>query len=477
MENNVMKYLFYLIILNIITLVNNNKIIIPLKRINNPDKSISYIESLLQNQLYAEITLGTPEQKIYLSITTETDSFSIESKSINDKFYIHNKSSSYINTNKRLSFYHERYKEGYVFKEKFYFKNLYEKDVQQPYNNISFNYILELSEDYKKNEKIYYIDNNQNQISGTIGLQILKTYTSSSHFINSLSYIGAINKNIWSLIYSHNEDNKAVLIIGENPFQISFNSNNDNAKRASAYLQGTNSLWYFLFSDIKTGDKKLNEIRLAEYAPQIGVIIGTDEYKTYIKNNFFENLKKENKCNENNINIGTKTYLYYECDKDININNFENILFIHQEFSYNFTLDKNDLFVEFNNKIYFLVIFLEKDYSGTYYSVKKWVFGTPFVKKYNFIFDHNSKVILFYENILYGIEKGKVSVFIWIFIIALGIFAALAAFYIIIKIILRPKKILAHELEDSFNYNSQKNTNKETDLSYFYHAKYNKLGI
>ena len=181
------------------------------------EKRIINIESLLQNQLYAEITLGTPEQKIYLSITTETDSFSIESKSINDKFYIHNKSSSYINTNKRLSFYHERYKEGYVFKEKFYFKNLYEKDVQQPYNNISFNYILELSEDYKKNEKIYYIDNNQNQISGTIGLQILKTYTSSSHFINSLSYIGAINKNIWSLIYSDNEDNEAVLYLPDGP--------------------------------------------------------------------------------------------------------------------------------------------------------------------------------------------------------------------------------------------------------------------
>ena len=476
MRQKLLFNLINIILLNSILIFKINCIIIPLKTVNNPDKSIDYIESLLHNQLYAEINLGTPEQLIYLSITTETETFSIESKTINDKFYSHIASSTHIDSNRKLSFYHERYKTGYIYKDTFYF-NKFGEDKKETYRNISFDYILELSEVYTKDEKKFYIDNNQNEISGIIGLQILKSYSSSSSFINSLSNIGAINRSIWSLIYNPNYDNNLYLIIGENPYKDYENLNPNAFKSASAYLEGTNSFWYFLFSDIKTGDEKLNKERSAEYAPQMGVIIGTDEYRDYINENYFSGLIKENKCNKKNVTLSKKTYLYYECNSDINIDNFEPIIFTHQEFSYNFTLDKNDLFVDYNNKKYFLCVFLENDSGSTYYSVKRWVFGIPFVKKYNFVFDHNSRKILFYQINFEDItRKGKVSAFVWIIIVLLGIIAALAVIYLLFKIIFRPKKIQANELEDSFNYNSQKNNN-ETDLSSFYHSKYNKLGI
>lgn len=476
MRPKLLLSLIYIILLNSILIIQVNSIIIPLKRVSNPDTSINYIESLLHNQLYAEINLGTPEQLIYLSITTETETFSIESKTINDKFYSHIASSSHIDSNKKLPFYHERYKTGYIYKETFYF-NSYEENKKETYKNISFDYILELSEDYTKDEKKFYIDNNQNEISGVIGLQILKSYSTSSSFINSLSNIGAINRSIWSLIHNPNNDNNLYLIIGENPYKTYENTYNDIVKQASAYLEGSNSFWYFLFSDIKVGDEILNEERSADYAPQMGVIIGTNEYKEYINEKFFSDLIKESKCNKKNVSISKKTYSYYECNNDINVNNFEPIIFTHQEFSYNFTLDKNDLFVDYNNKKYFICVFLEDDSGSTYYSVKRWVLGLPFVKKYNFLFDHNSKKILFYQinqGQYYG--KGKISVFVWIIIVILGMIAALAVIYLLYKIIVRPKKIQANELEDSFNYNSQKNQN-ETDLSSFYHSKYNKLGI
>lgn len=113
---------FFNIILILINRSFNNRIIIPLKIIDNHNTGLNYIESILQNQLYAEIKLGTPQQNVYLSISTETENFSIESRYINDKFYFHNDSSTYINTDKKISFYHERYKSGNIFKDNFYFQ-------------------------------------------------------------------------------------------------------------------------------------------------------------------------------------------------------------------------------------------------------------------------------------------------------------------------------------------------------------------
>ena len=475
------KRLFILIVLLNITYIfsNNDIIIIPLKSINIPDNNVNYIEALLQNQLYAEIKLGTPGQNIYLSISTETSSFSIESYLINDKFYSYNKSSTYINTDKKLSFYHEKYKSGYIFKEKFYFLNNYNINNQLlPFYNISFDCIFEISEEYNKEK--YFIDSKNNLISGKIGLQIPKSYDTSSYILNSLKQNGIVNKNIWSLLYSDPlKEDKALLIIGEDPFIIG-NNNYKEPKRVNPFISGIDSYWYFIFSDIKTGTIKLNKERVAEYAPQMGLIVGSAEYKNYINSTFFANLTMDNKCSEKKINSNGNNYIYYECEKNIDINNFEPIVFNHQEFSYEFTLDKNDLFIDVNNKKYFLCIFLDKNTEDVYYSNKHWILGTPYTKKYNFVFDHDSMKILFYEkkDSEKQISEGSTSTsLVWIFIIILLLVIVLVGIFFILKFLFKPKRIQANELEDTFNYNKQKNSNKETDLSVFYNSKYSQLGV
>ena len=470
-------YFFSFISLNIINLSINNQIIIPLKTINISEQNINYIESLLYNQLYAEIELGSPKQKIYISISTETESFSIESKLINDNFYSHNESSTSTNTNKKLSFYHERYKSGNIFNDIFYFQNTFDDNKKNIFNNVSFNYIYELSEEYIINEKQYFINENKNLISGMIGLQLSKSYSSSSYLLDSLNNIGAINKKMWSLMYTNEKNFQTYLIIGENPYQN--NGINNEEKRVNAYISGIDSYWYFLFSDIKTGNIKLNQERTAEYSPQIGVIIGTDEYKKYINNYFFSNLIEKNKCIQKSLKFNRKTYLYYECDKNINLDNFEPLIFTHQELSYNFILDKNDLFTDFNDRKYFLCIFLEKNSETYHYNDNEhWIFGTPFIKKYNFVFDHNFKLIFFYENIYNNNQKNDESgTFVIIIIIILVSFGGLLGIYLLIKVIYKPKRIQANELEDSFKYNSQKNFKNEVDLNSFYNSKYGYLGI
>ena len=112
---------------------------------------------------------------------------------------------------------------------------------------------------------------------------------------------------------------------------------------------------------------------------------------------------------EKNVTINNKIYSYYECDNDIDLNNFEEIEFIHQELSYKFILDKNDLFVDFKSKKYFLCIFLVEDLQHSYLTSKNWILGTPFIKKYNFVFNEDSKIILFYEQIEKIIENGEIN--------------------------------------------------------------------
>ena len=65
----------------------------------------------------------------------------------------------------------------------------------------------------------------------------------------------------------------------------------------------------------------------------------------------------------------------------------------------------------------------------------------------------------------------------WIFIIILLLVIVLVGIFFILKFLFKPKRIQANELEDTFNYNKQKNSNKETDLSVFYNSKYSQLGV
>ena len=466
-------FLFSIVLLNsFIQVTSNDKIVLPLYYINNSDGITNYIEYLFQPQLYTKIKLGNPEQIIYLLITTDSDYFSIEADDINPKFYDSNISSTFTNTNNKLSFYNERYKLGFICLEQFYFINDLNTMQEELYQNLSFDYIYELSEEYIN--KKYYIDNQNNEISGIIGLEFPKSF-SCDNFLIRLKNIEAIQKNIWSIIFINSNP---YLIVGEDPYI----NNNSEMRKTNCYNSGYYQHWFFLFSDIKVGDTKLNEERIAQYSPQFGGIIGTKEYKNYIRINFFDDLIKNGKCFEKNITINDKIYSYYECDININLNNFKPIEFIHQELSYKFILEKNDLFIDFNGRKYFLCIFLEES-ENPYYTTKNWIFGLSFIKKYNFVFDQDAKMILFYDkensnkNIETNIESPEDSPFHIGIIIFLAVFTGLILIYLLIRFIFKPKQIKANELEDSFRYKNQASLSNKDIMNSIYNSKYNQLGV
>ena len=126
------------------------------------------------------------------------------------------------------------------------------------------------------------------------------------------------------------------------------------------------------------------------------------------------------------------------------------IIFEHKEFQYNFTLNFEDLYIKKNNYIFLKIIFEENQNLD-------WVLGAPFLSKYLFIFNSDSKEIGFYsKNINNKIENSEkrpanyfVNVikkfFICFILILIGIILGKKLFGL-------RRKLRANELEEKFEY-------------------------
>ena len=224
----------------------------------------------------------------------------------------------------------------------------------------------------------------------------------------------------------------------------------------------------------------MKSYRTAEYAPQLGLIISTTEFYEYIVKYLVEFINSK-QCIQNEITYKKNEYYYYECDNNIDIQNFEPILFIHRDSGSNFTLDKNDLFFEDNNKMYFLMIFPKKSSYN-----QRWVLGKPFVKKYKFAFDHESKNMYYYgsssdneEKYNGKNQKKKNKILFYIIIGVLGIFVIVLGIFIGKFLFGEKKKKKANELEDDINYENEENINSinENNKKNIIENDYNKMGI
>ena len=121
-----------------------------------------------------------------------------------------------------------------------------------------------------------------------------------------------------------------------------------------------------------------------------------------------------------------------------------------------FTFDYNDLFFDNGDSLYFLV--------ATYADTDEgyWILGKPFLKKYLFLYNMDTKMIGFYknekdkaiDNIVTNKQKASkfntsifINVVLFIVIIILSIF--------IYHCYISKRRIRANELEDKFNYISK----------------------
>ena len=106
---------------------------------------------------------------------------------------------------------------------------------------------------------------------------------------------------------------------------------------------------------------------------EFGFILGTQYWEKTLGEDFFNELIKANKCfRENTNHFGSTAYFYY-CNKNIDISKFKPFIFTINDFDYNFTLTKDDLFLDIGDKYIFLMGFYDPAL----------ILGYPFLKKNN----------------------------------------------------------------------------------------------
>ena len=446
------NHLFFIISLilyfNIIPFISNEQIILPFKTDPIIIDSSKYIEAITYNKIYITLDIGEPAQKINLYLTMDTSLLLIADSSINDSYYNIGKSNTYLKIGKIDQSYFEYYSKANYANDSFLLPTSYDNSSKKKFNNIQFIHIIEYSD--KK-----YLS------SGYFGLQLPKKNKKINIFENLNSYI-------FNLKYT--SDSEGYLSIGGE-----FNKNEEGLKRAKALPcindndVYNNLCWYLKFNDIKFGDIKVNRQRDALIAPELGFIRGSNEYWQKIEENYFDKILK-GKCTQK---LSDNHYYYYECEKNTDLSSFKDLVFVHQDLMYNFSLTKDDLFITYGDKIYFLIVF---DKFLT--SEEFWKLGKPFIKKYNFTYDIDTKQIYFYyhnfDNHNFDEQKNNkksgsqnyIILLVIIGVLCLGVIIMIAL--VATKIFLKPKKKKANELKDDFDYINEDSKNKNNNNQDFF---------
>ena len=223
-----------------------------------------------------------------------------------------------------------------------------------------------------------------------IGTQLLmKSDEKETNFIDILHK----KKNIKSYFYKYTikNDDELYLIC-----DLDIDTNDNNYKFIKPLIMRffPNSQFYqkwglsFEYLKLLNNKYEYNDNINAEFDINYGCLLGTSDFKEkfqkFIKDNDIE-IEKEYSEREN--------YIFYFEKKNINKLKYFELEFYHRELDFNFTFFFEDLFLEKNNGFYFLIVF-------DYKTRTEWKFGFPFFKKYNFVFNHDSKIIGFnYKNI------------------------------------------------------------------------------
>ena len=363
------------------------------------------MESPITMYLYTNSQLGTPKMNIY----------------------------SYIHSDKKLNLF-SMYKVIYNLKESEE-KQYYNYTISKTFKNIScigIKYVISTN-DIHAQEKFYFnIYNNKTKLNEEIeiddlnfilGVDLFKK--DGTYFLN-LGFPMVNEKTLndrfkfdlimqlkqrkitegydWFILYDSNFDKgeniikaeeisklNPILIIGTPPHYY------NKGKFYQSQLLKTYSdlyFWSMTFKDIYlyiniSGDEKTKistEVNTVEIYLDDIMIYGPMYYLNIVYTRFF--LKYKNSCNmEKDPNF--KYYCKKSEEFGINeLKQFPNLYFDNIDLNYTFELTYKDLFIEINGNYYFLV---------TDKSEESWSIGYSLLKKYQFVFNQDSKTIGFYN--------------------------------------------------------------------------------
>ena len=429
-------------IFSLLLMINKSYIILQFKtQINETKLKEDFISTKFFNDIYVNIKVGSNKQEIPIQLKLHSYSFYIINDLYNGEYKIKKYESSKSKTYESLKkldalFYSDDFTNGSISTETFYF------------NNIKINNLTFISADFVV--KFHHITQ-----SGVIGLnlkQYNKKLVEEGNLLNELKKLNLIKKEIFSLNYIN--DNEGYFIIGKELHNTKESTYTENSykiyKLQNDYFHNE---WEINFDLFKFGNDKKELVINSIFYPEIGVIISYSGYLKLVEN-FFK--KYDKLCKKKDfyaIGVQEKylqiSYDYFVFEKEFNEKEFPSLYIESKKLNLTYEINYKDIWTEYNGKKYFLIIFPEDDISDIHF-----ILGKPFMKKYDFSFEKENKIIYAYDiNSERYNKKWKsfwfiMKILIFIFIIAI-IILGIYAYYIKLKI---PRKKRVYEIEDNFNY-------------------------
>ena len=412
---------FFVLSFIYINLTYESYIVYPFKKSTKENKS--YPENLLQNDLEITLKIGTPPQSVDLNLRSRIYTFFVTSSQVNLPYKLFNEkeSTSLVQISKReTNFTNMEYSKGLKISESIYINDKELKGIT-----------LMLGTELAYNE------------CGALGLRLINSHESS----NDLSFIYQIKKyanlDSYTFTLKYKNDEEGDLIIGAYPhvYDNKFNEKNFFYSKAGSNKNGVN--WVLNFDVIKYNNKSVNVgSKKSLINIEYGLIQAPFKYKNYFKNNFYGDRCSEKFNDRRNVTI-------VHCSSNFDITSFKDLIFELKDIETQFVFTYKDLFIKENNEYIFGIVF-DEDVDA---KDPTWIFGKPFMKKYELVYDLDRKIIgLYKEGNDSPSEKSKVNV-VFIILLIILVLAVAGLSYFIFFYLKKTRKSRAFELnDDNFDY-------------------------
>jgi hypothetical protein len=481
MKNFIIFYLL-VILLNLILPIDD---IISFKiesfQYNGEHTNSQIINQLYDSNLVTTVKIGSYSYPLKTFVDAKNHYFFISSKCNIEKSHF----SEY-----KTNFNYNRYRSN-TFKNTSSFNLSFSQSSHACTANEEFEfYKMNRKEVSKESINFILVEDTSEDIPNCLHIGLLENKNKESSFseynlITQLKQKNSIKENCWSIIFNipvnYNNDYLLVnadellklngnLYIGDYP-HIFDSKNYFESQLVKTYTKFEYNMmrWELNFNKIyyKYNNKEIkilannNDISLD---PSKYFIIVPEYYYDSIKENYFQKYLDNDICHFEDINEYTTFYCKKSDKFSINeIKQFPSLYFEHVDLEYTFELSFKDLFIEKDGNYYVLFI------SDTTYDKDQWVLGNIFMRKYQFVFNLESKEIGFYNPNLEKKQKNnendegnpKDSSKIWL--IVLLIIAVIIIIVGVVNFIKMKfynsslKKKRANELDDDFDYISHKN--------------------
>ena len=446
-------YHFFLLFLNFINFISSQFIFEIKREIKEPTED-NYLDYITNNRITTEIKIGEPPQTIIASIDLYQHAFYI-SPIEKGGTYNYKLSKTYSNQTGEEYYYSKQcLRQGYHGNESFIFKTIDGEDKKLK----DINFIM------GENRNIEYCFKLLNAQIGLTYIKYSKLF--DSNYITYLNQKEILKSYAFFFQFANNSNEKDYLIIGGYPHE--FDSDNyDNKNLKKGYIENDNFWNIIMIMQVDGNSSKIESYCKLDILMK--GIQGSYIYQRIIDEMFFNKYFDSKLCFKNESKDIFQGLLYYTCDLSIDIQKFPNLFFKFESMNYTFNLTYNDLFIKFNNKYYFLIVFHRK-------ISRDWILGEIFIKKYNLIFDQNIESVSLYTNFTSHKKKkdkdhedkknenegnkSLLKILVLIFFLSTVILSILL-YNIILKF---PRKKRANELDETFEYNSKEEVQK-TDYS------------